>query len=48
MPIFFGTSGDMGYLKRLMAEQGFSWAEVARLAGKRDGVPVEYVTFKVT
>jgi release factor glutamine methyltransferase len=48
MLIFFGTSGDMGYLKRLMAGQGFSWAEVARLEGERDGVPVEYVTFKVT
>jgi release factor glutamine methyltransferase len=48
MLIFFGTSGDMGYLKRLMAEEGFSWAEAARLAGERDGIPVEYVTFRVT
>lgn len=48
MLIFFGTSGDMGYLKRLMAEAGFSPAEVARLEGERDGVPVAYVTFKVT
>jgi release factor glutamine methyltransferase len=48
MLVFFGTSGDMGYLKRLMAENGFSWAETARLRGERDGVPVEYVTFTVT
>lgn len=48
MLIFFGTSGDMGYLKRLMAEEGFSWAEVAQLQGDRDGVPVDYATFKVT
>jgi release factor glutamine methyltransferase len=48
MLIFFGTSGDIRYLKRLMAEQGFSWAEVARLEGQRDDVPVDYVTFKVT
>jgi release factor glutamine methyltransferase len=48
MLIFFGTSGDIGYLKRLMTEEGFSWAEVARLETDRDGVPVEYVTFKVT
>ncbi len=48
MLIFFGTSGDMGYLTRLMAQERFSWAEVARLEGDRDGVPVEYVTFKVT
>jgi len=48
MLIFFGTSGDISYLKQLMAEQGFSWAEVAHLQTERDGVPVEYVTFKVT
>ncbi len=48
MLIFFGTSGDIGYLKRLMAEQGFSWSEVARLDGERDGVEVAYHTFKVT
>jgi len=48
MLIFFGTSGDMGYLKRLMAQEGFSWAELARLDTERDGVPVEYVTFRVT
>jgi release factor glutamine methyltransferase len=48
MLIFFGPSGDMGYLKRLMDQEGFSWSEVARLEGARDGVPVEYVTFKGT
>ena len=48
MLIFFGTSGDMGYLKQLMAQEGFSPAEVAHLEGDRDGVPVAYVTFKVT
>jgi len=48
MLIFFGTSGDMGYLKRLMKEQGFSWAEVAHLEGDKDGVPVAYSTFRVT
>lgn len=48
MLIFFGTSGDMGYLKRLMADRGFSWTEVERLEEERDGVPVAYVTFKVT
>ena len=48
MLIFFGTSGDIDHLKRLMAEEQFSWAEVARLEGDRDGVPVEYMTFKVT
>jgi len=48
MLIFFGTSGDIGYLRQLMAGQDFSCAEVARLERDRDGVPVEYMTFKVT
>jgi len=48
MLIFFGTSGDMGYLKQLMTREGFSRAQAARLAGANDGVPVEYVTFRVT
>ncbi|MDA8354796.1 MAG: methyltransferase [Actinomycetota bacterium] len=48
MLIFFGTSGDIGYLKRLMETRGFSWSEVARLEGERDGVEVAYWTFRVT
>lgn len=46
--VFFGTSGDIGYLKNLMAGQGFSWSTVAHTAGERDGVPVEYFTFRLT
>jgi release factor glutamine methyltransferase len=48
MLIFFGTSGDMGYLQRLMTEEGFTWTVVAQLAGEKDGVAVEYSTFRVT
>jgi release factor glutamine methyltransferase len=48
MLVFFGTSGDIDYLKWLMNERGFSSAEVARLEGEREGVPVAYSTFKVT
>ncbi len=48
MLIFFGTSGDIGYLKRLMEEGGYSWSEVSRLTGERDGVHVAYSTFRVT
>lgn len=47
MLVFFGTSGDIGYLKKLMASQGFSWSTVAHVAGERDGVSVEYFTFRV-
>ena len=44
--VFFGTSGDIGYLKKLMAAQDLFWSTVAHLAGERDGVPVEYFTFR--
>ena len=48
MLIFFGTSGDIDYLQRLMTEEGFAWTVVAQLAGEKDGVAVEYSTFRVT
>jgi release factor glutamine methyltransferase len=48
MLIFFGTSGDMDYLQHLMTEEGFAWTVVAQLAGEKDGVAVEYSTFRVT
>jgi len=48
MLIAFGTSGDIGYLRRLIADNGFDATVVASLAGERDGVPVEYFTFRVT
>jgi len=48
MLIAFGTSGDIAYLRHLMAANGFNAAVVASLAGDRDGVPVEYFTFRVT
>ncbi|MGH8987791.1 MAG: methyltransferase [Acidimicrobiales bacterium] len=48
MLIFFGTSGDIDYLKELMNERGFSYSEAARLDGEKDGVAVSYSTFKVT
>jgi release factor glutamine methyltransferase len=47
MLIFFGTSGDLGYLQRLMAENGFEWKPVAHDALTRDGWKVEYFTFRV-
>lgn len=48
MLIFFGTSGDLGYLKNLIAENGFSAEAVASDDLTRDGWKVEYLTFLVT
>jgi release factor glutamine methyltransferase len=48
MLIAFGTSGDIAYLRRLMTINGFIATVVASLAGDREGVPVEYFTFRVT
>jgi release factor glutamine methyltransferase len=48
MLVFFGTSGDLGYLKRLMEDHGFNAIAVAHLEGERDGTRVEYFTFKAT
>jgi release factor glutamine methyltransferase len=48
MLIFFGTSGDLGYLKSLMTESGFSADVVAHDELVRDGWTVEYFTFLVT
>ncbi len=45
--IFFGTSGDMGYLQNLMAATGFRAEPVAHAEDERGGVTVEYVTFHV-
>ena len=47
MLIFFGTSGDLGYLKNLMREEGFSADVVAHDDLVRDGWKVEYFTFLV-
>lgn len=47
MLIFFGTSGDLGYLRNVMASNGFVDEEIAHLADEKDGVSVEYVTFRV-
>ncbi len=48
MLIFFGTSGDLGYLRRLMADEGFEAEVVARDELTRDEWRVEYLTFRVT
>ena len=47
MLVFFGTSGDLGYLQQLMSEGRYHFEVVARDAGVRDGWEVEYLTFLV-
>ncbi|HYU84568.1 MAG TPA: methyltransferase [Kribbellaceae bacterium] len=46
--VFFGTSGDLGYLKRLVAEQGFQTEILARQTIAKDGMEVEYVTYRLS
>ncbi|MGH3416030.1 MAG: methyltransferase [Actinocrinis sp.] len=48
MLISFGTSGDLGHLRDLMAEEGFQSEVVAVRDMVRDGVRVEYFIFRVT
>jgi len=47
MLIFFGTSGDIAYLRTLMSDQGFVATVAAHDQLIRDGQTVEYYTFKV-
>lgn len=47
MLIFFGTSGDLPYLLRLIDENGFTGTVVADLDVHRDGDPVRYVTLRL-
>jgi release factor glutamine methyltransferase len=47
MLIFFGTSGDLGYLQHLMTENGFQWEPVAHDDLTKDGWKVDYFTFLV-
>jgi release factor glutamine methyltransferase len=48
MLIFFGTSGDLGYLQHLMARHAFTAEIVAEDHLMRDGWRIEYLTFRVT
>jgi release factor glutamine methyltransferase len=48
MLLFFGTSGDVDYLQRLAAEEGFTSETVARHEVSGDGWRVEYFTFRLT
>ncbi|MEV4110660.1 methyltransferase [Nonomuraea sp. NPDC049695] len=48
MLIFFGSSGDLAYLRHLMDEQGFDVEVVARQELTKDGQSVSYYTFRLT
>ena len=48
MSLSFGTSGDMGYLRGLMDEQGLRAEVIAQDEFMRDGMRVEYLIFRVT
>ena len=47
MLISFGTSGDLGYLKALVVEEGFTAEVIASDDLTRDGWNVEYFAFRV-
>lgn len=46
--IFFGTSGDLGYLRRLLVEEGFRIEIVNHREIVKGGTQVDYYTHRVT
>lgn len=48
MLVFFGSSGDLGDPRRLIAEHGFRAEIVARAEPTRDGQRVEYLTYRLS
>ena len=48
MLIFFGTSGDLGYLQQLMAQHRFHATIVAHQTSVKDDMQVEYFTYRLS
>ncbi|GAA3588764.1 hypothetical protein GCM10022222_86440 [Amycolatopsis ultiminotia] len=48
MLIFFGTSGDLDYLKHLADQEGFRTEVIAQASLEKDGWRVDYFTFRLT
>ncbi|MGQ0841797.1 methyltransferase [Actinokineospora sp.] len=48
MLMFFGTSGDLGHLRRSADEHGFTTEVLATTTLDKDGWTVEYFTFRLT
>lgn len=46
--LFFGTSGDIGYLERLIESNGFTRETVATRELAKDGSTVTYCTLRLT
>lgn len=46
--VFFGSSGDLSYLQRLVAEEGFGTEVLARKMLVKDGWRAEYITYRLT
>lgn len=46
--IFFGTSGDLGYLQSLIAAQNFQVDTLARERLVKDGVEVDYFAYRLS
>jgi release factor glutamine methyltransferase len=44
--VFFGTSGDLGYLDDLSSKEGFTTEILSRFEKSGDGWRVEYLTFR--
>lgn len=45
--LFFGSSGDLGYVQYLMDKEGFTVEEVAHETLMKDDVEVKYVTYRL-
>jgi release factor glutamine methyltransferase len=48
MLIFFGTSGDLGYLQQLMAQHRFHATIVAHQTLVKDDMRVGYFTYRLS
>jgi release factor glutamine methyltransferase len=46
--VFFGSSGDIGYLRHLIDAAGFACEELRSLSGEKEGEPVTSWTFRLT
>jgi release factor glutamine methyltransferase len=48
MLVFFGTSGDLSYLERLLDEENFTAEILSRHERSGDDWSVQYLTFRLT
>ena len=46
--LFFGTSGDMNYLRYLIDRQGFVVHTIASRDLAKDGIVITYATYRLT